>query len=87
MADVSYLSLILEYPENSMTVSHLAVRCAEPIEGLEMIEIGGWDFWGFKLFDPPRKIKIREIRNYVTAEMIIKLRQHGEISVIGRWSK
>lgn len=69
-------------PGRPIRLSHLAVQSEDPIPGLENIEIRGLSYYGYRLFDDPKVIQIRDIRKYVTSDMIIKLRAHGDIYVI-----
>lgn len=69
-------------PSRLLGLSHLAVQSEDPIPGLEKIEIRGLSYYGYRLFDDPKVIQIRDIRKYVTSDMIIKLRAHGVIYVI-----
>ncbi len=64
-------------------LSHLAVQSDDPISGLEKIKIRGLSYYGYRLFDQSRVIRIRDIQKYVTSDMITKLRAHGDICVIG----
>lgn len=69
-------------PNRPVKISHLVVRNEEPIPDLVTVEIHGWAYWGYKLFGP-KVVRVRNIRKYVTLDMITKLRLYGKIYLIG----
>lgn len=85
MQGIHYLSLIDgDYRYESIQLSHLAILSVDPIPGLELLEICGHKWRGFKLFDKPRIIQIKHIRKYIKMDMITRLRPYGEIYLIGK---
>lgn len=82
--DYRYLSIAGDYSNVSIQLSHLAILSVDPIPGLELLEIRGNKYWGFKLFDKPRIIRIKHIRKYITTDMITRLQPSEKIRLIGK---
>lgn len=86
MDAIDYVELIsgdsYHGPNRAVKISHLVVKNDEPIPDLVEVEIDGWSYWGYKLFEP-KVVRVRNIRKYVTLDMITKLRLYGKIYLIG----
>lgn len=87
MDAINYIELIAgdsyHGPNRPVKISHLVAKNDRPIPDLVEVEICGWSYWGYKLFDVPRVVLAKDIRKYVTLDMITKLRLYGKIYLIG----